>query len=56
MSSVDGKEWTESHRFSLSSWDVRDPHFLAFNDTLSVLVGAIYVDAAKDDKNLSISK
>ncbi|MCK5922115.1 MAG: hypothetical protein KAG66_14325, partial [Methylococcales bacterium] len=56
LSSPDGKEWIEAHRFSLSGWDTRDPHFLAFNGKLSVLAGAIYVDAGKDHKDQSISK
>src|SRR5690606_16165435 len=30
LSSEDGREWREEHRFSVPRRDVRDPHFLVF--------------------------
>ncbi len=39
LSSDDGREWTEEHRFSVSFRDVRDPHFLIFKEQLFVYTG-----------------
>lgn len=39
LSSEDAREWTEEHRFSVSSRDVRDPHFLIFREQLFVYTG-----------------
>ena len=40
MTSRDGKAWEEVHRFSVAKRDVRDPHFLIFQDKLFVYTGA----------------
>lgn len=39
LSSADGKEWEEVHRFSVPQRDVRDPHFLDFKGRLFVYTG-----------------
>lgn len=39
LSSEDGQEWKEEHRFSVTRRDVRDPHFLLFRDKLFVYTG-----------------
>ena len=39
MASGDAKEWTVVHRFGVPDRDVRDPHFLAYKDTLYVYTG-----------------
>lgn len=39
LSSVDGKEWKEEHRFAVSRRDVRDPHFLVFAEKLFIYTG-----------------
>lgn len=43
MASDDGTEWSQVNSFSVASRDVRDPHFLVFNDTLFVYTGAWWV-------------
>ena len=45
LSSVDGKDWTQVHAFSVANRDVRDPHLLVFNDKLFVFTGAWWVNA-----------
>lgn len=42
LSSEDGREWREEHRFSVPRRDVRDPHFLVFRDRLFVYTGTWY--------------
>ena len=39
MTSADGKEWEQVHRFSVPERDTRDPHFLVFKDKLFVYTG-----------------
>ncbi len=39
LSSEDAREWKEEHRFSVKHRDVRDPHFLLFNEQLFVYTG-----------------
>ena len=39
LRSVDAREWTEIHRFSVPQRDTRDPHFLVFDDRLFVYTG-----------------
>lgn len=39
LSSVDGEDWKEEHRFSVARRDVRDPHFLLFNENLFIYTG-----------------
>ena len=42
LSSEDGTDWEQVHRFSVPKRDVRDPHFLIFNDKLFVYSGTWY--------------
>lgn len=42
LSSEDGIQWEEVHRFAVSQRDVRDPHFLLFKDRLFVITGTWY--------------
>lgn len=42
MSSRNGREWKQVHRFSVPLRDTRDPHFLVFNDRLFVYTGTWY--------------
>lgn len=42
LSSEDGIQWEEVHRFSVPQRDVRDPHFLLFKDRLFVITGTWY--------------
>jgi hypothetical protein len=39
LSSHDGREWRQAHRFSVAKRDTRDPHFLIFQDKLFVYSG-----------------
>ena len=39
LSSVDGQEWRDEHRFSVARRDVRDPHFLLFDGKLFIYTG-----------------
>lgn len=39
LSSADGQSWTPVHTFSVPERDVRDPHFLVFQDKLFVYTG-----------------
>ena len=45
LASSDGAEWRQVHRFSVSMRDVRDPHFLIFQDKLFVYSGTWYCGA-----------
>ena len=42
LSSDDGQQWQQVHRFRVAKRDCRDPHFLLFNDRLFVYSGAWY--------------
>ena len=42
LSSADGREWREEHRFSVPKRDTRDPHFLVFRDRLFIFTGTWY--------------
>lgn len=42
LSSDDGKQWEQVHRFSVPRRDTRDPHFLVFKDRLFVYTGTWY--------------
>lgn len=42
LTSEDGQEWQQVHRFSVPERDTRDPHFLVFQDKLFVYTGAWY--------------
>ncbi len=46
LASDDAQSWSPVHRFSVPRRDVRDPHFLAFNDKLFVYTGTWYCGAA----------
>ena len=39
LSSEDGRDWKQVNRFSVPKRDVRDPHFLAYDDKLFVYSG-----------------
>lgn len=55
LASEDTKTWEEVHRFSVARRDVRDPHFLIFDDKLFVYTGAWYCgDSAP--KNYEMNK
>ncbi|HPA16223.1 MAG TPA: hypothetical protein PLU30_00650 [Verrucomicrobiae bacterium] len=56
LTSDDGKEWRQAHRFSVALRDTRDPHFLVFNDRLFVFTGTWYSGAttlAREDYDLN---
>ncbi len=42
MTSQDGRQWEQVHRFAVEDRDTRDPHFLVFNDKLFVYTGTWY--------------
>lgn len=42
LSSPDGTQWREVHRFRVPRRDTRDPHFLVFQDRLFVYTGTWY--------------
>ncbi len=42
MTSDNGQEWEQVHRFNVEERDTRDPHFLVFNDKLFVYTGTWY--------------
>lgn len=42
MTSDDGKDWEQVHRFQVKHRDTRDPHFLVFQDKLFVYSGTWY--------------
>lgn len=46
LTSKDGQEWQQVHRFHVSERDTRDPHFLVFRDKLFVYSGTWYCGAA----------
>ena len=50
MSSDDGREWEQVHDFSVRHRDVRDAHFLVFNDMLFVYTGTWLCDPANPGK------
>jgi len=43
LSSTDGIDWKQVHSFSVANRDVRDPHFLVFDNKLFVYTGAWWV-------------
>jgi hypothetical protein len=47
MTSDDGGEWREVYRFNAPSRDVRDPHFLVFDDRLFVYTGTWLCDPSR---------
>jgi hypothetical protein len=42
LTSSDGQQWREVHRFHVKDRDTRDPHFLVFHDKLFVITGTWY--------------
>lgn len=42
LTSADGRDWQEAHRFHVPKRDTRDPHFLVFKDRLFVYTGTWY--------------
>ncbi len=42
LSSQDGKKWQQVHQFSVVNRDVRDPHFLIYQEKLFVYTGTWY--------------
>jgi hypothetical protein len=42
LSSDEGNDWTQVHRFQVAKRDTRDPHFLAFKEKLFVYTGTWY--------------
>lgn len=46
MHSVDGMDWKLGHIFNVPNRDVRDPHFLVFDNKLFVYSGAWWVNPA----------
>ncbi len=42
LSSKDGKDWKQVHKFNILMRDTRDPHFLIFKDKLFVYTGTWY--------------
>ncbi|MBD3287439.1 hypothetical protein GF337_01435, partial [candidate division KSB1 bacterium] len=44
ISSDDGKKWEQVHQFNVLMRDVRDPHFLAFQNKLFVYTGTWYCE------------
>jgi len=54
LSSIDGKEWQQVHRFFVPKRDTRDPHFLVFQEKLFVYSGTWYcVDTAPDSYDMN---
>lgn len=49
LSSTDTREWKPVHRFSVPLRDVRDPHFLVFEDKLFVYSGTWYCGEGSPD-------
>jgi hypothetical protein len=47
-SSDEGASWEQVHTFSVPTRDVRDPHFLVFNDSLFVYTGTWFVEEPLD--------
>ena len=50
LRSGDGREWHQVFTFSVRDRDVRDPHFLVFNDTLFVYTGTWLCDPESPGK------
>lgn len=50
MSSEDGRDWKQVNRFSVPKRDVRDPHFLAYDDKLFVYTGTWYCGGTMEDR------
>ncbi len=56
LTSDDGQDWQQVHRFHVAERDTRDPHFLVFKDRLFVYTGTWYSGAttlARDDYDLN---
>ena len=53
LTSEDALEWREVFSFSVPDRDVRDPHFLIFNDTLFVYTGAWLVPPEGKERDLN---
>lgn len=54
LASADGQDWSEVHRFRVPKRDVRDPHFLVFQDKLFVYTGTWYCgDSAPKTRDLN---
>ena len=53
LTSEDASEWREVFSFSVPDRDVRDPHFLAFNDTLFVYTGTWLVPPERKERDLN---
>jgi len=57
LTSRDGKDWTQAHRFCVPQRDTRDPHFLAFQDKLFVYTGTWYCgDTAPPRSDYTLNK
>lgn len=57
LSSTDGKEWAQVHRFRVAKRDTRDPHFLVFKEKLFVYTGTWYCgDAAPPRSDYTLNK
>lgn len=59
LSSSDGQQWEQVHRFQVAKRDTRDPHFLVFHDRLFVYTGTWYsgettIAPADYDMNLQL--
>lgn len=50
LSSKDGRDWKQVHRFSVPKRDVRDPHFLAYDDKLFVYTGTWYCGGTMEER------
>jgi hypothetical protein len=50
MTSEDGREWRQAHRFGVPQRDVRDPHFLVFQDKLFVYTGAWFCGGSEAER------
>ncbi len=53
LTSVDGGQWNEVHRFGVAGRDVRDPHFLVFRDALFVYTGTWLVPSDQGASSLN---
>lgn len=57
ISSKDGKEWEQVHQFNVLMRDVRDPHFLIFQDKLFVYTGTWHCKhryANSEDRDINL--
>ncbi len=50
LSSSDGKDWRQVHRFNVANRDTRDPHFLVFKKKLFVYTGTWYCESDHPDE------